>query len=171
MTSDELREIQAPFKAKYKASPETAVIHSCVTGALLLDHPACRIDTLQGPVVAGMHPAVGGDGSEACSIDILLEALVGCAGLTFNLVATAMGIPFNDVKIKVHGASDIRGALGINKEVPVGVTHIRLHFEVDSPATDEQVALLIKQTERYCMVYQTLLQPPVIETSVSRMGV
>jgi uncharacterized OsmC-like protein len=169
MTSDELREIQAPFKAKYKVSPETAVIHSCVTGALLLDHPACRIDTLQGPVVAGMHPAVGGDGSEACSIDILLEALVGCAGLTFNLVATAMGIPFNDVKIKVHGASDIRGALGINKEVPVGVTHIRLHFEVDSPATDEQVALLIKQTERYCMVYQTLLQPPVIETTVSRV--
>lgn len=171
MTSDELREIQAPFKAKYKVSPETAVIHSCVTGALLLDHPACRIDTLQGSVVAGMHPAVGGDGREACSIDILLEALVGCAGLTFNLVATAMGIPFNDVKIKVHGTSDIRGALGVNKEVPVGVTHIRLHFAVDSPATDEQVALLVKQTERYCMVYQTLLHPPVIETTVSRTGV
>ena len=168
MTSDELRQIQAPFKVKYKDSPETAVIRSHVTGALLLDHPACRIDTLQGPVVAGMHPAVGGDGSEACSIDILLEALVGCAGLTFNLVATAMGIPFSDVKITVDGESDIRGALGINKEIPVGVTHIRLHFEVDSPATDEQLALLIKQTERYCMVYQTLLQPPVIQTTVSR---
>jgi uncharacterized OsmC-like protein len=169
VTSDELRQLQAPFKAQYKASPETALIHSRVTGALLLDHPACRIDTAHGPVVAGMHPAVGGDGTEACSIDILLEALVGCAGLTFNLVATAMGIPFNDVKITVQGESDIRGALGVNKEVPVGVTHIRLHFEVDSPATDEQVALLVKQTERYCMVYQTLLHPPVIETAVSRV--
>jgi len=117
-----------------------------------------------------MHPAAGGDGSERCSVDMLLEALVACAGVTFNLVATAMGVPFNSVEVIAQSEGDIRGALGVAKEVPVGMAGVTLRFEVDSPATDAQLALLIQQTERYCVIYQTLRQPPRLEVQVQRMS-
>lgn len=115
-----------------------------------------------------MHPAAGGDGSERCSVDMLLEALVACAGVTFNLVATAMGLPFTSVNVIAQSEGDIRGALGVDKGVPVGMTGVSLRFEVDSTATDAQLALLIQQTERYCVIFQTLRNPPALEVQVQR---
>jgi uncharacterized OsmC-like protein len=140
------------------------------SGMLLHDRPACRVEIRRGPFDAGLHPAVGGDGSDKCSIDLLLEAAVSCAGVTFNLVATAMGIPFKSVKITAEGDGDVRGALGVAKEAPVGLTALRLRFEVESQASDEQLATLLKQTERYCVVLQTLRSPPTIEATVCRVN-
>ena len=170
MNAEELRKIQAPLKAKYKEDPASAKIVSRASGILLHDRPACRIESEFGTITAGLHPAAGGDGSDKCSIDMLLEALIGCAGLTFNLVATAMSIPFKSVKVIAEADGDVRGALGVDKEVPVGMTQMRLSFEVDSPATDEQIALLIKQTERYCVVFQSLRNPAPVELSVQRVS-
>lgn len=110
----------------------------------------------------------GGNGHDKCSIDLLLEAVVSCAGVTFNLVATAMGIPYQSVKVTAEGDGDVRGALGVAKEAPVGLTALRLRFDVDSTASDEQLATLLKQTERYCVVMQTLRSPPAIEASLRR---
>jgi uncharacterized OsmC-like protein len=169
MNAEELRAIQAPLKAKYKAEPDSAKLVSRASGILLKDRPACRVETRFGPFDAGLHPAAGGDGKDKCSIDLLLEAVVSCAGVTFNLVATAMAIPFISVKAIAEAEGDIRGALGVAKDVSVGVTSIRLAFEVDSPASDKQLAMLLKQTERYCVVYQTLCTPPTISTSVQRI--
>lgn len=170
MNAEELRQIQAPLKAKYKENPASAQILSHASGTLLHDRPACRIESTFGPITAGLHPAAGGDGSDKCSIDMMLEAFVGCAGVTFNLVATAMGIPFKSVKVVVEADGDIRGALGVAKDVPVAMTQMRLRFEVDSPATDEQIALLIKQTERYCVVFQSLRNPPPVDISMLRVS-
>jgi len=170
MNAERLRAIQAPLKAHYRDNPEAAKLVSHARATLLPDHPACRVQTSVGPVVAGMHPAAGGDGSERCSVDMLLEALVACAGVTFNLVATAMGVPFNSVEVIAQSEGDIRGALGVAKEVPVGMAGVTLRFEVDSPATDAQLALLIQQTERYCVIYQTLRQPPRLEVQVQRVS-
>jgi uncharacterized OsmC-like protein len=122
-----------------------------------------------GQIDAGLHPAAGGDGRDACSIDMMLEAMVACAGVTFNLLATAMSIPFRSARVIVEGEGDIRGALGVAKDVPVGVTSIRLRFEIDSPASDVQLATLLKQTERYCVIFQSLCNPPLIETTVRRL--
>lgn len=168
MNAEQLRAIQAPLKAHYRENPAAAKLVSRASATLLPDHPACVVQTSVGSVVAGMHPAAGGDGSERCSVDMLLEALVACAGVTFNLVATAMGIPFTSVNVIAQSEGDIRGALGVDKGVPVGMTGVSLRFEVDSTATDAQLALLIQQTERYCVIFQTLRNPPALEVQVQR---
>lgn len=170
MNAEELRNLQAPLKAKYRENPESAKLTSAVTGSLLHDRPACRVQTRFGPFDAGLHPAAGGDGSDKCSVDLLLEACVACAGVTFNLVATAMGIAFKSVTVTAESDGDVRGALGIAKGVPVGATAVRLQFDVDSPATDEQLEALLRQTERYCVVYQTLLNPPQVQTALTRVS-
>jgi uncharacterized OsmC-like protein len=169
MNADELRQLQAPIKARYKEDPLAARKTFHAVGILLPDRPTCRIETRFGTIDAGLHPAAGGDGSEACSGDMLLEALVACAGVTFNVVATAMGIPFRSAKVIIEGDGDFRGTLGLSKEVPVGVTDIRMRFEVDSDASDEQLALLLKQTERYCVIYQTLRTPPRMSADLQRV--
>lgn len=169
MNADELRQLQAPIKARYKEDPSAARKTFHAVGILLPDRPACRIETRFGTVDAGLHPAAGGDGSEACSGDMLLEALVACAGVTFNVVATAMGIPFRSAKVVIEGDGDFRGTLGLSREVPVGVTDIRMRFVVDSDASDEQLALLLKQTERYCVIYQTLRTPPRMSADLQRV--
>jgi uncharacterized OsmC-like protein len=170
MTADELRQMQAPVKARYRENPEVAKMTFRAAGVLLHDRPACQVESRFGPIDAGLHSAVGGDGRDKCSIDMMLEAIVGCAGVTFNLVATAMSIPFRSVRVIAEGDGDVRGALGIAKDVPVGFTNFRIRFEVDSPASDEQLVLLLKQTERFCVVFQTLCNPPPIETSVGRVA-
>jgi uncharacterized OsmC-like protein len=170
MNAEELKQLQGPIKALYRENPEAAKRTFRAEGTLLSDRLTCRIETRFGTIDAGLHPAAGGDGSEACSGDMLLESLVACAGVTFNVVATAMGIPFRKAKVIVEGDGDFRGTLGTSKEVPVGVTDIRLRFEVDSTASDEQLASLMKQTERYCVIFQTLRNPPRMEASFDRVS-
>lgn len=169
MNAQELKTLQAPFKERYTLNPELAKLTMSASGALLHDRLTCRVEGQFGPIDAGLHPAAGGDGKDACSIDMLLQSMVACAGVTFNLVATAMGVPFRSVRVVVEGDGDFRGALGLSKEVPVGVMAMRMRFEVDSTASDEQLALLIKQTERYCVVYQTLRNPPPVAITLERM--
>jgi uncharacterized OsmC-like protein len=168
MNADELRRLQAPIKERYRQDPAAAKQTFRAVGTLLPDRPTCRIETRFARYDAGLHPAAGGDGTEACSGDLLLEALVACAGVTFNVVATAMGIAFRSARVVVEGEGDFRGTLGIAKDAPVGVSEIRLRFEIDSPATDEQLATLLRLTERYCVIYQTLRTPPKMEASLSR---
>jgi uncharacterized OsmC-like protein len=168
MNAEELRKIQAPFKAQYRDNPASAKLVSRATGVLLHDRPACRVQTQFGPFDAGLHPAAGGSSADKCSIDLLLEAMVSCAGVTFNLVATAMGIPFKSVTVTAESEGDLRGALGIAKDVPVGAQAISLQFDVDSTATDEQLEVLLRQTERYCVIYQTLRNPPPVRTALMR---
>jgi uncharacterized OsmC-like protein len=169
MNAEELRAIQAPLKARYRDDPASARMTSRASGVLLKDRPACRVETSFGPFDAGLHPAAGGDGNDKCSIDLLLEAIVSCAGVTFNLVATAMGIPYRAVKVIAESDGDIRGALGVSKETPVGVTALRLTFEVDSPASEEQLQVLLRQTEKFCVVYQTLQSPPPFQVNLTRV--
>lgn len=168
MTADELRQHQAPIKALYKEQPERALHCFRATGTLLSDRPSVRIETRFGPYDAGLHEKAGGSGTEACSGDLLLESLVACAGVTFNVVATALGIGFRSAQVIVEGAGDFRGTLGLAKDAPVGVTDIRLRFEVDSDASDEQLATLLKLTERYCVIFQTLRTPPQVSATVQR---
>jgi uncharacterized OsmC-like protein len=161
MTADELRSLQAPWKAQYRERPETALVTLRAEGRVG-ENITCNIETGKARVEAGLHPATGGDGQSACSADMLLEALVGCAGVTLNAVATALGIPLRDAKIHAEGDLDFRGTLGVSKDVPVGFKKIRLHFDLDTDASEEQLATLIRLTERYCVVYQTLSQPAKI---------
>jgi len=170
MNAEELRQLQAPIKARYKEDPAAARHTFKAIGVLLPDRPTCRIETRFGTLNAGLHSAAGGDGSEACSGDMLLESLVACAGVTFNVVATAMRISFRSARVIVEGDGDFRGTLGVVKDVPVGVTDIRLRFEVDSDASDEQLSMLLKQTERYCVIFQTLRTPPRMEASLQRVS-
>jgi uncharacterized OsmC-like protein len=169
MNADELRQLQAPIKARYKEDPQAARHTFRATGTLLPERPSCRIETRFAQFDAGLHPAAGGDGSEACSGDLLLESLVACAGVTFNVVATAMGIPFRSARVIVEGEGDFRGTLGMAKDIPVGITDIRLRFEIDSPASDEQLATLLKLTERYCVIFQTLRNSPRLEATLQRV--
>lgn len=169
MNADELRQLQAPIKARFKDDPASARYSFRAVGELLPDRPTCRVDTRLGKLDAGLHPAAGGDGSEACSGDMLLESLVACAGVTFNVVATAMGIPFRSARVIVEGDADFRGTLGISREVAVGMTAIRLRFEIDTDASDEQLGQLLKQTERYCVILQTLKAQPSLEASLQRV--
>ncbi len=164
MTADELKALQAPMKERYRNQPETALITLRADGRLG-ESVTCKIETGKAPVTAGLHPATGGDGSAACSGDMLLEALVGCAGVTLNAVATALGIKLRKATVHAEGDLDFRGTLGVLKEVPVGFQHIRLRFELDTDASEEQVNTLLRLTERYCVVYQTLVRPPTIELS------
>jgi uncharacterized OsmC-like protein len=169
MNAQELRSLQAPIKARYKDDPESAKLTMSASGVLLHERPTCRVDSRFGHIDAGLHPAAGGDGDDVCSIEMMLQAIVACAGVTFNLVATAMSLPFESVKV-VEGDGDFRGALGMAKEVPVGVTAMRLRFEIDSTASDEQLATALRQTERYCVVFQTLRHPPPVAVSLQRVG-
>ncbi len=161
MNADELRSLQAPLKAQYRERPETALVTLSAEGRVG-ENITCKIETGKSRVEAGLHPATGGDGSSACSADMLLEALVGCAGVTLRAVATALNIPLRGATIRAEGDLDFRGTLGVSKDVPVGFKQIRLHFDVDTDASEEQVAALLRLTERYCVVYQTLSHPAKI---------
>jgi uncharacterized OsmC-like protein len=169
MNAEELRRLQAPIKARYQENPAAAKHTFRASGTLRADRPSVHIETRFARFDAGLHPAAGGDGSEACSGDLLLESLVACAGVTFNVVATAMSIPFRSAKVIVEGEGDFRGTLGVAKEVPVGITAIHLRFEIDSPASDEQLATLLRLTERYCVIFQTLRTPPRLEATLARV--
>jgi len=164
MTADELRSLQAPLKAQYRERPETALATLNAEGRVG-ENMTCKIETGKARVEAGLHPAAGGDGHSACSADMLLEALVGCAGVTLSAVATALGIPLRNATIRAEGDLDFRGTLGVSKDMPVGFKQIRLQFDLDTDASEEQRANLIRLTERYCVVYQTLNQPPNIAVS------
>jgi uncharacterized OsmC-like protein len=168
MNSDELRQLQAPIKALYRDRPEAAKHTFSATGTLLPDRPSVRIETGFAHYDAGLHQKAGGSGTEACSGDLLLESLVACAGVTFNVVATAMGIGFRSARVVVEGEGDFRGTLGLAKDVPAGITDIRLRFEIDTDAGDEQVATLLRLTERYCVIFQTLRAPPRLSATVQR---
>jgi uncharacterized OsmC-like protein len=162
MNAETLKSLQAPLKEKYRREPNTALVTLRAEGRLG-EGITCKIETGKAPVTAGLHPATGGDGLSACSGDMLLEALVGCAGVTLNAVATALGIHLRDAKVRAEGDLDFRGTLGVSKNVPVGFERIRLRFDLDTDATAEQVATLLRLTERYCVVYQTLSRPAKID--------
>ena len=161
MTADELKSSQAPLKAQYRERPETALVTLSAEGRVG-EKMTCKIETGKARVEAGLHPATGGDGRSACSADMLLEALVGCAGVTLSAVATALGIPLRDATIHAQGDLDFRGTLGISKDVPVGFKQIRLNIDLNTDASEEQIATLLRLTERYCVVYQTLSNPAEI---------
>src|SRR4029450_7192191 len=161
MNADDLRSLQAPIKAQYREHPETALVTLHAQGRIG-ETITCKIETGKARVEARLHPATGGDGQSACSADMLLEALVGCAGVTLRAVATALGIPLRDATIQAEGDLDFRGTLGVSKDVPVGFQQIRLQFDLDTDASEEQVAILLRLTERYCVVYQTLSHPAKI---------
>jgi uncharacterized OsmC-like protein len=161
MNADELRSRQAPLKERYREAPGAALITLRAQGRLGED-VSCQVETGKALVVAGLHPATGGSGSSACSGDMLLEALVACAGVTLNAVATALGIELRDATLHAEGDLDFRGTLGLSKDVPVGFQNIRLHFDLDTAASEEQLATLLRLTERYCVVYQTLAHPPAL---------
>lgn len=164
MESGELRELQAPLKERYKEEPGAALITLQARGALS-DGVTCNVETGEALVKAGLHPATGGDGVSACSGNMLLEALVACAGVTLNAVATALGIQIRQGIVEAEGDLDFRGTLGVAKEAPVGFQRIRLSFDLDTDATAEQLATLLRLTERYCVVYQTLRQSPEMTMS------
>src|SRR5215831_7238008 len=161
MDSDTLRSLQAPLKARYREDPASALVTLRAQGRLG-DDVSCRIETGHGRVEAGLHPATGGDGALACSGDMLLEALVACAGVTLRAVATALSIPVRGGTVSAEGDLDFRGTLGVVRDAPVGFRAIRLRFELDSDAAPEQLAKLIDLTERYCVIYQTLRHPPAL---------
>src|SRR5499426_3119271 len=165
MNADELRTLQAPLKERYKERPAAALITLKAQGRLG-EGVTCKVETGKALVAAGLHPATGGDGLSVCSGDMLLEALAACAGVTMNAVATALGIELRSGRVRTEGDLDFRGTLGVSKETPVGFQRIRLFFDLDTDASEEQLATLLKLTERYCVVLQTLRQPP--ELTVSR---
>ncbi len=165
MNADELRALQAPWKARYQQDPAAAQITLRAQGRLDGEGLACRVDTGRALVEAGLHPAAGGTGLQACSGDMLLEALVACAGVTVRAVATALGIALRGGTVKAEGDLDVRGTLGVAKDAPVGFKDVRLTFELDADATPEQMQTLQKLTERYCVVYQTLRRPPSVAVS------
>jgi len=165
MRSEELRALQAPVKARYQADPAAARITLRAQGSLAGEGITCKVATGRALVEAGLHPATGGNGLAACSGDMLLEALVACAGVTLRAVATALDIPVRGGTVTAEGDLDFRGTLGVSKEVPVGFGAIRLRFHLDTEATAEQLATLMKLTERYCVVYQTLAKSPALEVS------
>jgi uncharacterized OsmC-like protein len=164
MKTDELRALQAPLKDTYKEHPEAALITLKARGRLG-EGITCKVQTGKALVAAGLHPATGGDGLSVCSGDMLLEALVACAGVTLNAVATAIGVDIRSGEVRAEGDLDFRGTLGVVKDVPVGFQRIRLHFELDTTATEDQLTTLIRLTERYCVVYQTLRHPTTMTVS------
>ena len=161
MNIDELRAAQAPLKERYRADPNAALITLKAEGRIG-EGITCRVETGKALVEAGLHPATGGSGAFACSGDMLLEALAACAGVTLGAVATAIGLVIRNGTVHVEGDLDFRGTLGVSKEACVGFQEIRLTFHLDTDASEEQLATLMRLTERYCVVYQTLRQPPVI---------
>ena len=169
MDANALRAMQAPYKDKYKNDPDAAVITLKAHGTLDESKIACKVETGRALAVAGLHPATGGSGAELCSGDMLLEALVACAGVTLKAVATALAIPLKSGTVRAEGDLDFRGTLGVDKEAPVGFREIRLSFYIDTDATEEQIASLIKLTERYCVIFQTLNKPPKLGLQVNRV--
>jgi len=155
MNAEDLKKLQAPLKEKYRQDPEVALITLRAQGKIG-ENISCKVDTGRAVIDAGLHPATGGNGMLACSGDLLLEALVACAGVTLGAVATAIGVEIVEGNIKAEGDLDFRGTLGVSKEVPVGFRSIRLSFGLTTNATEEQMASLMKLTERYCVVYQTI---------------
>jgi len=165
MNAQELKALQAPIKERYKTDPGSAVITLRAQGRLG-EGVACRVDTGRALVEAGLHPATGGSGTQACSGDMLLEALVACAGVTLNAVSTALGIALRDAKVTAEGDLDFRGTLGVAKDAPVGFREIRLKFDLDTDASAEQQKKLLELTERYCVVLQTIRQAPPVRASL-----
>ena len=163
MNSEELKALQAPLKEKYRDHPESAIITLKAEGKID-EGISCKVETGRALVEAGLHPATGGTGLLACSGDLLLEALVACAGVTLKAVATAIGVEIKEGIVKAEGDLDFKGTLGVSKEVPVGFKDIRLKFQLESNATPEQLASLAKLTERYCVVYQTLTRGVSVKT-------
>jgi uncharacterized OsmC-like protein len=168
MNAAELRELQAPLKAKYKDEPAAAQYTIRAVGRVDADSLDCRVETPRGEIRAGLHPATGGDGSAACSADILLESLVACAGVTLRAVATALEIPMRSGIVTAEGKLDFRGTLGVDRQTPIGFSAVHLRYEVDTDATDEQLATLLKLAERYCVIFQTLKTPPTLSAECVR---
>jgi uncharacterized OsmC-like protein len=167
MQSEELRALQAPLKDRYRTEPAAAQITLKAQGTLDALGLTCKVETGAALVTAGLHPATGGDGSAACSGDMLLEALVACAGVTLRAVATALKIDLLGGRVLAEGDLDFRGTLGVDKEAPVGFKDIRLCFDLDTSASAEQLANLIRLTERYCVIYRTLKSPPPVTVSLA----
>jgi uncharacterized OsmC-like protein len=168
MTADELRAKQAPLKARYQEDPASARKTLTAVGTIDPATLSCRVETGHGPTVnAGLHPAAGGDGTWACSGDMLLQALAGCAGVTLAAVATALGMPLRGGRVTAEGDVDFRGTLGVKKDAPVGFEAIRLRFTLDSDAGPEQLAKVLQLTERYCVVAQSIKPTPTITGSLS----
>jgi len=168
MDAQELRNLQAPLKDQYRTDPTSAVITLKARGNIDDAQIACKVETGRAIATAGLHPATGGTGMELCSGDMLLEALVACAGVTLKAVATALEIPLKGATVSAEGDLDFRGTLGVAKEVPVGFQAIRLAFTIDSDAPQEKLDTLLKLTERYCVVFQTLAQKPALSAVLSR---
>jgi uncharacterized OsmC-like protein len=166
MKSEELRAMQAPMKSRYKEDPSAAARTLIARGRLGMADVTCTIETGHGRVTAGLHPATGGDGSKACSGDMLLEALVGCAGVTLAAVATAIGVEIRGGMLTAEGDLDFRGTLGVAKDAPVGFSAIRMRIELDTDAPKEKLEQLHKLAERYCVVFQTLVAPPKVTVTV-----
>ncbi|HEX2250241.1 MAG TPA: OsmC family protein [Gemmatimonadales bacterium] len=168
MNAEQLRTLQAPLKERYRQEARDALVTLSASGTLDEAQISCRVETGRALVEAGLHPATGGTGLQACSGDMLLEALAACAGVTLRAVATALDIPVRGGAVRVEGDLDFRGTLGVSKEVPVGFTAIRVRFELDTDASAEQLGTLLKLTERYCVVLQTLKLPPSVTVEINR---
>jgi len=168
MDSASLRALQAPIKDRYKVDPKAGLITLKAKGALDDSNIACKVETGRALAVAGLHPATGGSGLELCSGDMLLEALVACAGVTLKAVATALDIPLRSGTVAAEGDLDFRGTLGVAKDAPVGFAQIRLRFDLDTDAPQDKLDQLLKLTERYCVVYQTIRSGPPVEITLER---
>ena len=168
MDAAELRALQAPIKERYKADPAAAVITLKAKGSIENEGLTCKVETGRALAVAGLHPATGGSGMELCSGDMLLEALVACAGVTLKAVSTALDIPLKSANVFAEGDLDFRGTLGVAKDAPVGFAQIRLRFDLDTDAPQDKLDQLLKLTERYCVVYQTICSGPPVEITLKR---
>jgi uncharacterized OsmC-like protein len=168
MNADDMRAVQAPLKDRYRADPKAGLVTLRAKGALDSEGIACKVETGRALAVAGLHPATGGTGAELCSGDMLLEALVACAGVTLKAVASSMGIALRSGEVSAEGDLDFRGTLGVDKQAPVGFKDIRLKFALDTDAPQEQLDTLLKLTERYCVVLQTLRTSPKTEATLAR---
>ena len=166
MDREQLRGIQTPLKDRYREEPEAAVVTLAASGRLG-EGVSCSVETGRAIAEAGLHPATGGDGTQLCSGDMLLEALVACAGVTLRAVATSLGIAVESGTVRAEGDIDFRGTLAVDREAPVGFRDIRLEFELDADASDEELETLLKLTERYCVVFQTLASPPALSARVA----
>lgn len=169
MDAATLRATQAPIKERYKTDPKAAFITLKAKGSIDNDGIACKVETGRQIAAAGLHPATGGSGLELCSGDMLLEALVACAGVTLKSVATALEIPLTSGNVVAEGDLDFRGTLGVDKEAPVGFAEIRLRFDVETDAPQDKLDLLLKLTERYCVVYQTIKNGPKVSVALNRI--
>ncbi len=165
MERDELRKIQAPLKERYEEEPEAALVTLRASGSLG-EGVSCSVDTGRALAEAGLHPASGGDGTQLCSGDMLLEALVACAGVTLRAVATSLGIAVESGTVRAEGELDFRGTLAVDREAPVGFRSIRLEFDLETEANEEELATLLKLTERYCVVFQTISTPPELSVAI-----